>query len=34
MDQVSEAYPNLFSYTAESIKNYGKSINLDVTDKK
>lgn len=34
VDQVSEAYPNLFSYTAESIKNYGKSINLDVTDKK
>lgn len=34
VDQVSEVYPKLFSYTTESIKDYGKSINLDVTDKK
>lgn len=34
VDQVKEAYPNLFSYTAESIVNYGQSVELEIKDKK
>nr|DAS81070.1 MAG TPA: hypothetical protein [Bacteriophage sp.] len=34
MNQVKEAYPNLFSYTAESIVNYGQSVELEIKDKK
>nr|DAE92677.1 MAG TPA: hypothetical protein [Caudovirales sp. gcode 4] len=34
VDQVSAAYPGLFSYTAESIVNYGQSVELEIKDKK
>ena len=34
VNQVKEAYPNLFSYTAESIVNYGQSVELEIKDKK
>lgn len=34
VDQVSAAYPGLFSYSTESIVNYGKSVELEIKDKK
>lgn len=34
VNQVKEAYPNLFSYTSESIVNYGQSVELEIKDKK
>lgn len=34
VDQVSEFYPNLFSYTAESIVDYWETIDLEVIDRK
>lgn len=34
VDQVSAAYPGIFSSTAESIVNYGQSVELEIKDKK
>lgn len=34
VDQVSAAYPGLFSYSTESIVNYGQSVELEIKDKK
>lgn len=34
IEQVKQAYPNLFSSTAESIVNYGQAVELEIKDKK
>lgn len=34
VDQVKEVYPNLFSYSSESIVNYWESVELEIKDKK
>lgn len=34
VDQVSAAYPGIFSSTVESIVNYGQSVELEIKDKK